>query len=120
MNRLTPADRAVLTAGFARMDVVALSVAMACLGAMTLFLLTVILLLKGAMPGQPIGTHLGLLGIYFPGYDVSWRGSMVGALYGAVAGALLGFVWALLWNLSHVLYIAAVVIRGYWWRLLAD
>ena len=114
------ADQAVLMAGFARMDVVALAVAMGALFALALFLLTAMLLVKGAPPGQPVGPHLALLGAYFPGYTVSWGGSVIVALYGAALGAILGFVWAVLWNLSHFLYIALVLIRAHWWRLMAD
>lgn len=120
MKRLEAADKAVLMAGFARMDVAALTAAMACLGGATLFALTAILLLKGAPEGQHIGTHLNLLGRILPGYYVTWPGSAVGALYGGVAGALLGFAWSVLWNLSHLLYVAIVVVRAHWWRLLAD
>jgi hypothetical protein len=114
------ADKAVLMASFARMDVVALAVAMGAVCALGLFLLTATLLLKGAPSGQHIGTHLGLLGVYLPGYSVSWGGGVVGALYGGITGAIIGFVWATLWNLSHFLYIALVLIRAHWWRLLDD
>ena len=120
MKRLEAADKAVLMAGFARMDVLGLTAAMACLGASALFLLTAVLLLKGAPEGQHIGTHLNVLGNYFPGYHVTWPGSVAGAFYGAVTGALLGFAWSVLWNLSHLLYVAVVVVRAHWWRLLAD
>ncbi len=120
MKRLEAADKAVLMAGFARMDVVALTAAMACLGAASMFLLTAILLLKGAPEGQHIGTHLNMLGQFFPGYYVTWPGSLAGAVYGTVAGASLGFAWSVLWNLSHLLYVAIVVVRAHWWRLLAD
>lgn len=120
MKKLLRADRAVLMAGFARMDVVALAVAMGSLFAIGIFLLTVTLLLKGAPPGQHVGPHLGLLGVYFPGYGVSWGGSAIGALYGAIIGAGIGFAWAVLWNLSHLLYVVLVLVRGRWWRMLAE
>ena len=120
MQRLKRADRAVMMAGFARMDVVALAVAMGSVFALALFSLTVALLLKGAPPGEHVGTHLGLLGVYLPGYTVSWGGSVLGGIYGALAGATLGFIWAVLWNLSHFLYIALVLIRAHWWRMLSE
>lgn len=107
-------------AAFARMDVYALATAMGAVCATGLFLMTATLLLKGAPPGEHIGAHLGLLGIYFPGYRVTWAGSVIGAIYGGILGAIVGFVWAVLWNLSHYLYIALVLIRAHWWRLLAD
>lgn len=107
-------------AAFARMDVVALAVAMGTLLAVALFLMTAILLVKGAPPGQHVGPHLGLLGVYLPGFSVSWGGAVVGAVYAWIGGAILGFVWAVLWNLSHFLYIALVLARAAWWRLLAE
>jgi len=114
------ADKAVLMAAFARMDVVALAVAMGTVCAIGLFLLTGALLIKGAPPGMPIGTHLGLLGIYLPGYGVSWAGSAIGAVYAWLIGALIGFVWAVLWNFTHYFYIILVVVRANWWRLMGD
>ena len=120
MKKLMNADKAVLMAGFARMDVVALAVAMGTVCAIVLFLLTVILLIKGGPPGAPIGPHLNLLGIYLPGYSVSWGGSAIGAIYAELIGAVIGFVWAVSWNFTHYLYIILVVVRAHWWRLMAD
>jgi hypothetical protein len=113
-------EKAVLMAAFAKLDVVALAVAMGAVFAIGLFLMTVVLLAKGAPPGVGIGPHLGVLGAYLPGYAVSWGGSIMGALYAWIIGALLGFVWAVLWNLSHYIYIILVVARAHWWRLMAD
>jgi hypothetical protein len=120
LKKLAASDRAILMAAFARMDVPALAVAMGTLFAIGLFLLTAILLVKGAPPGQHVGPHLGLLGVYLPGYSVSWGGAAIGAVYAWIGGALLGFVWAVLWNLSHFLYIALVLARAAWWRMLAE
>ena len=114
------ADKAVLMAGFARLDVVALAVAVGAVCAIGLFLMTAILLIKGSPPGVETGTHLGLLGVYLPGYSVTWGGSIVGTLYAWIIGAFIGFIWGALWNLSHYLYILLVVIRSHWWRLLGD
>ena len=114
------ADRAVLMAAFARMDAVALAVAIGAVCAIGLFLMTVTLLFKGAAPGAHVGPHLGLLGIYMPGYSVSWGGGVIGAVYAWVAGAAIGFVWAVLWNLTHYLYIILVVVRDRWWRMMGD
>src|ERR1700741_3022080 len=99
------ADQAVLVAGFARIDVMALAIALGTVVAVGLFLMTAALLVKGAPPGMPVGTHLNLLGFYLPGYSVSWGGSLIGAGYAWMIGASIGFVWAVLWNLSHYLYI---------------
>ena len=119
-QRQINSDKAVLMAGFARLDVVALGVAVGTVCAIGLFLMTAFLLIKGAPPGVDIGTHLGLLGIYLPGYTVSWGGALLGAAYAWIIGALMGFFWGALWNLSHYLYILLVVVRSHWWRLLGD
>jgi hypothetical protein len=57
-----------------------------------LFAATVWLVLKG---GPNVGQHLGLLSAYYPGYSVTWSGSLVGFTYGALTGALLG--WCVAW-----------------------
>ncbi len=60
-----------------------------------LFIATVWLLLKG---GDKVGAHLGLLGNYFPGYDVTWVGSFVGFLYAFACAFVLGYGVAALYN----------------------
>ena len=114
------ADQAVLMAAFGRIDVVALAVAMGTVLAVLLFVMTIALLIKGAPPDLRVGPHLSLLGIYWPGYSVSWGGAVIGAVYAWIVGALLGIVWAVLWNLTHYLYIVLVVVRDRWWRLMGD
>jgi glycosyltransferase involved in cell wall biosynthesis len=64
-------------------------------GAISLFLMTVWLLLKG---GPQAGPHLQLLGQYFIGYSVTWTGSIVGLFYGAVTGGVLGWLVAWIYN----------------------
>lgn len=120
VDRPVNADKAVLMAAFARIDPVALAVALGAVGAMLLALMTIVLVLKGAPPGSAVGPHLALLGVYLPGYTVSWGGSVVGALYAFVIGGAIGFVWAVMWNLMHFLYIILVVVRAHWWRLMGD
>lgn len=114
------ADKAILMAAFAKMDAVALAVAMGSTWALLLLLATAILLLKGAPEGAEIGGHLELLGIYLPGYRVSWGGGLLGAFYVWILGALTGYVLAVLWNLTHYLYVVMIVVRSAWWRLMAE
>lgn len=120
MRTDTDADKAVLMAAFARLDTVGMAIAMGSVLAMTLFAATAFLLLKGAPEGADIGTHLGLIGIYLPGYSVSWSGALVGAAYIWVIGAVLGFFLSVLWNMTHYLYVAMIVIKTAWVNLLAD
>lgn len=59
-----------------------------------LFLATNFLVLKG---GPNVGAHLALLRQYFPGYSVTFLGSLIGFVYafalGFVAGVILGHVY---------------------------
>ena len=116
-NKSDSADKAILMAAFAKMDAVALAVAVGTTWALMLMLATAILLLKGAPEGQEIGGHLELLGIYLPGYRVSWGGGLLGACY---VWLLTGFLLALLWNMTHYLYVVMIVVRSAWWRLMAE
>lgn len=61
-----------------------------------LFAATLWLVIKG---GPNVGQNLGLLRAYFPGYTVTWGGSLVGFAYGALTGAILGWSVASLYNL---------------------
>ena len=58
-----------------------------------LFLATNFLVLKG---GENVGQHLSLLSQFFPGYSVTFLGSLVGFAYafavGLVVGSVLGAV----------------------------
>ena len=63
----------------ARLNARAWGVAMGLLCGLGLFLATNILLLKG---GPVIGPRLALLGVYLPGYKVTFGGSLIGLGYG--------------------------------------
>jgi len=52
-----------------------------------LFLATNILVLRG---GENVGAHLKLLAVYFPGYQVTFFGSLIGFVYAFVLGYGLG------------------------------
>lgn len=113
-------DKAILMAAFAKMDTIALAVALGSVWALLLLAATAALILKGAPEGAEVGRHLALIGIYLPGYEVTWSGGLIGAAYVWLIGAALGFVLAVLWNLTHYLYITAIVVRSAWWRMMAD
>ena len=60
-----------------------------------LFLATIILVIKG---GPVVGPHLVLLSQYFPGYRVTFLGSLVGFAYGFITGFLVGWVIGAVYN----------------------
>jgi hypothetical protein len=60
-----------------------------------LFLATNFLVLKG---GQHVGAHLGLLSQFFPGYRVTFLGSIVGFCYMFVVGMLVGTILGAVYN----------------------
>lgn len=72
-----------------------------------LWLMTAFLILKG---GSEVGPHLGMLEVFFPGFDVTWQGAWVGFAWGFLAGAVSGaavyaaYVRALRNELAEVLF----------------
>jgi hypothetical protein len=72
-----------------------LALVCAILGGTGLFTMTLWLVIKG---GPRVGEHLGLLGHYFPGYAVTWSGTLVGLFYGAVVGGLVGWIIGAVYN----------------------
>ncbi len=62
---------------------------------LAIFLATNWLVLKG---GPVVGPHLGLLGQYFIGYQVTFVGSLIGCGYGFIAGFVGGFSIAKMYN----------------------
>ena len=117
MKGTSAQNRAVLSAVFAKMDVLAMATASGVIFALGLFLATAILLLQDVPEGFPIGPHLNALQDYLPGYSVSWIGSIAGLLNGFVIGAIVGFFIALFWNLSHYIALASLLLKS---AILAD
>ncbi len=60
-----------------------------------LFLATLILVIKG---GHNVGQNLSLLRNYFPGYEVTYLGSLVGFFYGFLVGFIIGGVFGAVYN----------------------
>ncbi len=60
-----------------------------------LFVATNFLVLKG---GENVGAHLGLLSQFFPGYSVTFLGSIVGFLYSFAVGFVLGLTLGAVYN----------------------
>jgi hypothetical protein len=99
----------LLIQAFAKLDKIALGLAAGIMGGLGLFFATVILLIKG---GNPVGPNLALLGQYFIGYTVTWKGSLIGLAYGGVSGFILGWFTAFLRNLFVAMYIYTVKLKS--------
>lgn len=79
----------------AKIQTSVMTVVFALFGGLGLFLMTVWLLIRN---GPNVGAHLRLLGNYFPGYSVTWLGSVIGLFYGVVIGGLIGWAIGTLYN----------------------
>src|SRR5262247_1543987 len=91
----TPDEINEISRAVVRIQAGVLALVFALLGGIGLFTMTVWLLLKG---GHQVGVHLQLLGQYFVGYSVTWRGSVIGFFYGALAGGIIGWVIGVIYN----------------------
>lgn len=105
-------DHEILSAVFAKMDVLAMSVAAGVLCALLSFLATATLLLQAVPENYPVGPHLSDLANYLPGFAVSWVGAFIGACYGFLGGALAGFAAAVYWNLTHYVALGVMLISS--------
>lgn len=97
---VAPVEVRVLRRAFARLDKVALGVALGLTVGAILALATAWLLVRG---GRVVGPTLSLLGQYFPGYEVSWGGVLFGLLYGFLAGFLTG--WGVAWLRNATIHV---------------
>ena len=78
-----------------RLNQRAWGIAVGMLGSIGIFVATNVLVIKG---GPNVGQHLGLLSQYFPGYSVTFVGSVIGAIYVFVLGYVLGRMIGLVYN----------------------
>jgi protoporphyrinogen oxidase len=90
-----PTEEWILEA-FGRYDPVALGVALGAVLGLGLFFATAVLLLLG---GQSVGPNLAVLRSYFPGFEVTWGGALLGLLEAGSGGFGLGWSLAGLINL---------------------
>jgi hypothetical protein len=94
-DELTPQEGQTLVKTLARAHEQGWGITFGLLCGLGLFLLTVELLIRG---GDDVGAHLNLLGVYFPGYRVTWFGSLIGFVYAFVGGYGLGRSVATIYN----------------------
>ncbi len=103
---------AIIMWALAKLDVVAFAIASAVVCGAVLFALTLLLVIKGAPPGVPVGPHLAQLSAFFPGYSVTAPGALIGAAYASAAGAALGVLLSAFWNAAHALFLAVIRMRA--------
>lgn len=80
----------------ARLNSTVIAGALGLLCGSVLWLATLVLLVRG---GAEPGRHLSLLGVFFPGYTVTWSGAWIGLFWGFVFGALSGVI--LYWSYAR-------------------
>ena len=94
-EQLTPVEERILQKTLAHAHEQGWGIAFGLLCGLGLFLATAVLLVQG---GTNVGAHLGLLRVYFPGYSVTWPGSVIGFVYAFVVGYALGRSVAAIYN----------------------
>jgi hypothetical protein len=88
-----------IDSAIARMRASIMAVVFGLTGGSGLFLATLWLVIRGPEPGHPVGGTLRLLNHYFPGYEVTWGGSLLGLVYGGLTGGIVGWSVAMVYNL---------------------
>jgi protoporphyrinogen oxidase len=88
---LMEAEEELIEIVFARLDPVALGVAVGMVSGLVIFFATAILVIKG---GPVVGPTLSLLRNFLYGFDVTWGGALVGLLEGGMVGFGIGYLGA--------------------------
>lgn len=91
---------------FSRLDPVALGLSVGLTAGSILLLATSFLVIKG---GPFVGQNLRLLNQFFPGYEVTLIGSLIGLGYAFVVGFAIGWAFAYIRNIA--VFISALVIH---------
>lgn len=84
-----------LNATLATLNARAWGISVGLLLGLALFVATNWLVLRG---GETVGPHLGLLGVYLPGYRVTFVGSLIGFVYAFVIGYAMGRLVGTVYN----------------------
>jgi hypothetical protein len=100
MNRLTADaidhhEEQAIRRELLRMNQQGLGIAFGLLFGLGLFVATNVLVLRG---GVDVGSHLRLLAVYFPGYQVTFVGSLIGFVYAFVLGYGIGRTIGVVYN----------------------
>src|SRR3954447_4809956 len=81
---------------FLRLNSAVIGIVLGLMGGLAVFLATNLLVIKG---GPVVGPHMALLGQFLIGYEVTFRGSIIGFFEMFGCGFLLGFFLAWSYNL---------------------
>lgn len=103
-----PAEQ-IIVQSLARLDGIALGISIGLLGGLAIFVTTNFLIWKG---GDVIGPNLSLLSQFFPGFEVSELGSLIGFFYGFISGFCLGWLTASLRNFAMAIYIHILKLKS--------
>ena len=98
----------VIEVAFAKIDPLALGVAVGVVSGLVIFMASAILLLRS---GPMVGPTLSLLGNYLFGFEVTWAGAVIGLFEGGMLGCAVGALAAGLRNWTLKVY--AKIVR---WR----
>jgi len=85
---MAPSSRRSLRTALVRLNALTLALVAGTLTGAGVFLVTMALVLKG---GSDVGSTLGLLSHYLPGFTVSVGGAFLGLLWGVVIGSALAY-----------------------------
>ena len=94
-QHLTPEEARVIQQRARHFSEQGWGLALGSLLGLGLFVATNVLVIRG---GPDAGPHLGLLQIFFPGYRVTFLGSLVGFAYAFVLGHGIGWTIAAVWT----------------------
>ncbi len=95
---------------FAPLDKAALGLACAMVCGLLMFLATAFLIVTHHR--GPLGPNLSLLGQFFLGYSVSWKGALIGLVWGGLLGYVAGWLFAFIRNFALALYLFMIKTRA--------
>lgn len=95
MAEFTPVESRAIERETLHLNAQAWGISFGFLGAITIFLATIVLVIKG---GEDVGRHLALLSVYLPGYRVTFAGAFIGFIYLFVIGYALGRLVGVVYN----------------------
>ncbi|WP_420628979.1 NAD(P)/FAD-dependent oxidoreductase [Candidatus Leptofilum sp.] len=95
----------ILDGAFPKLDSLALGMSLGIVTGLSLLLATLFLVATG---GDVSGETLTLLAQFYPGYDITAVGSLVGLGYGFLTGFALGWGYAFLRNATTALYLVSL------------